>query len=385
MPSRRRFIRTIGGTGVVLGASAVGLVTCDRMPEAAVAPWQGPPATLDDPRERALAWAILAPNPHNIQPWLADLREAGVVTLRVDRSRLLPMTDPYGRQITIGHGTFLELLDIAAREAGYRLDIELYPDGGDDPMQITDTPVARIAFEADTRIAPDPLFAAVPERRSTKTGYDMSRLPSAEALAALEKAAGGAGLTIDVAGSPEATAPLAALAGEAIALEMATPRTLAESIDLTRIGAGEIAAQPDGIDLHGPMFWWLKRLGLMTAEKAKTPGTMAYQGGLDYAVGWVAGTPALGWLTTGGNTRADQIQAGRAYMRVDLAAAAAGLAIHPVSQLLQEYPEMAELNARFLAVTGTEAPATVQMLFRLGYAEQPGPSPRRPVDAIIEA
>ena len=72
-------------------------------------------------------------------------------------------------------------------------------------------------------------------------------------------------------------------------------------------------------------------------------------------------------------------------MRVDLAAAAAGLAIHPVSQLLQEYPEMAELNARFLAATGTVAPATVQMLFRLGHAERPGPSPRRPVDAIIES
>jgi hypothetical protein len=355
------------------------------MPEAAIAPWQGPPATLADPRERALAWAILAPNPHNIQPWLADLREPGVVTLRVDRSRLLPMTDPHGRQITIGHGTFLELLDVAAREAGYRLDIELYPNGGDDPLAITDAPVARIAFAADAGMVKDPLFAAIPERRSTKTGYDMGRLPSAEALAALEKAAGGAGLTIDVAAEPEATAPLAALAGEAIALEMATPRTQAESIDLLRIGAGEIAAQPDGIDLHGPMFWWMKRLGLMTAEKAKTPGTLAYQGGLDYAMGWVAGTPALGWLTTAGNTRADQIQAGRAYMRVDLAAAAAGLAIHPVSQLLQEYPEMAELHARFRAATGTVAPATVQMLFRLGHAERPGPSPRRPVDAIIES
>jgi hypothetical protein len=54
-----------------------------------------------------------------------------------------------------------------------------------------------------------------------------------------------------------------------------------------------------------------------------------------------------------------------------------------VSQLLQEYPEMAPLGRRFRAATGTIAPATVQMLFRLGYAERPGPSPRRPVTAII--
>ena len=61
MPSRRRFIRTVGVTGVVLGAGAVGLATCDRMPEAAIAPWQGPSAALEDQCERALAWAILAP------------------------------------------------------------------------------------------------------------------------------------------------------------------------------------------------------------------------------------------------------------------------------------------------------------------------------------
>ena len=325
------------------------------------------------------------PNPHNIRPGLADLREPGVVTLRVDRTRLLPMADPYGWQITTGNGTLLQLLDIAAREAGHRLEGDLYPQGDDDPLQITDAPVARIAFEADPSMVPEPLFLAIPERRSTKTGFDMSRLLSPEALAVLRDAVGAAGLTMDVAATPETTAPLVTLAGGAIALKMAMPRTPAESIDLLRIGAGEIAPDRDGIDLHGPMPWWMKRLGLMTAENAQTPGTLAYQGGLDNAMGWVAGTPALGWLTTGGNTRADQIQAGRAHMRVDLAAAAAGLAIHPVSQLLQEYSEMAELNARFRAATGTVAPATVQMRFRLGYADRPGPSPLGPVDAIIEA
>jgi hypothetical protein len=383
MASRRGFIRTIGGTGVILAASAAGLATCDRMPATAVAPWQGPTPATDDPRERALAWAILAPNPHNMQPWLADLREPGVVTLSVDRTRLLPMTDPFGRQITIGHGTFLELLDIAAREAGQRLVIELYPEGGDDPMAISGAPVARITFTADPDVGRDPLFAAIAGRRSTKQPYDMQRPPSAPALAALGKAVAGSTAALSLAAEPEAAAPLAALAGEAIALEMATPRTLRESIEVTRIGAAAIAAAPDGIDLHGPLLWWLQRLGLMTPQKAMTPGTLAHQGGLDYALAWVAGTPAMGWLTTPGNTRRDQIAAGRAYLRLDLAAAAAGLAIHPVSQLLQEYPEMAPLGRRFRTATGTVEPATVQMLFRLGYAERPGPSPRRPVTAII--
>ena len=41
--------------------------------------------------------------------------------------RLLPQTDPLSRQITIGHGAFLELLSIAASVDGYRTEVAPYP------------------------------------------------------------------------------------------------------------------------------------------------------------------------------------------------------------------------------------------------------------------
>ena len=49
----------------------------------------------EDPRMRALSWAILAPNPHNRQPWIVDRSEPNAVTLRVDTGRLLPHADPF--------------------------------------------------------------------------------------------------------------------------------------------------------------------------------------------------------------------------------------------------------------------------------------------------
>ncbi|HQF31619.1 MAG TPA: twin-arginine translocation pathway signal protein, partial [Hyphomicrobiales bacterium] len=61
-----------------------------------------------------------------------------------------------------------------------------------------------------------------------------------------------------------------------------------------------------------------------------------------------------------------------------LAATLAGLAFHPLSQALEEYPEMA---GPYREVHDLLAPPghTVQMLVRLGYAPAVAPSPRWPL------
>lgn len=383
--TRRGFLRTLGGSGVVLAAGALGLTQCDRMPAQAVAAWTGPAATLTDARERALAWALLAPNPHNIQPWLADLRQDGQILLHVDPARLLPETDPFGRQIVIGHGTFLEILAMALAEEGYQADIVPWPNG--EPTGLADLhtrPVAVITIRPAPGLPRDPLFAQVHLRRSIKEPYDMAR-PVTEAQAARLSQAAGAGVTTEFALDGARAETLITLTREAMLTEIMTPRTLKESVDLTRIGAAEIARHRDGIDLHGPMFWWLKQLGMMDPADALTPGTPAHQGGIDYALGWANGTRSFGWIATPGNGRGDQIAAGRAYLRLCLAATEAGIAVHPVSQLLQEYPEMAELQARFLALAAPAPGTSVQMLYRLGYAAATPPSPRRELASILRA
>lgn len=94
---RRGFMLVLGTGGAVIA-----LTGCDTMPASAGQPWRGPPATELDPQLHVLAWAMLAPNPHNLQSWIADLREPGVIALHVDLTRLLPETDRQGRQILIG-------------------------------------------------------------------------------------------------------------------------------------------------------------------------------------------------------------------------------------------------------------------------------------------
>ena len=69
-------------------------------------------------------------------------------------------------------------------------------------------------------------------------------------------------------------------------------------------------------------------------------------------------------------------------MRINLKATELGIGVQPLSQALQEFPEMAPLYARvheMLAPGG----GTVQMWTRLGYGPGVGPSPRWPLDAKI--
>ena len=97
--SRRKTIRVIGA-GVIVAAAgaAIAVPRLDAMPAAAVEGWSGPPSSERDPRRRALAFALLAPSPHNLQSWLVDLSRDGEVLLSSMAQRLLPQTDPLSRQ-----------------------------------------------------------------------------------------------------------------------------------------------------------------------------------------------------------------------------------------------------------------------------------------------
>ncbi len=378
--SRKTFLRVLGGGIVAAAGMAFAVPRLDAMPAAAVEGWRGPGPDEADPRRRALAWALLAPNPHNLQSWAVDLSQPDTIVLHVDAGRLLPQTDPFSRQILIGHGCFLETLVLAAAADGYRAEVTLFPDGS----STLDKPVARVLFTKQPGIAVDPLFAEVPRRRTVKGRFDARALDPTHKAALLAGHAA-PGLPLAIVDEAAEVDRLRALAVAGSELEMNIPRTHKESIDVVRIGAAEIAAHRDGISLKGPMIWALRQTGQMTPLKAMTPGTLAWSGGRDYVMAGYASARAFGWIISTDNARPTQIAAGRAFVRLQLAATALGVALQPHSQTLQEYPEMADLRAAMRRQTGTPESATLQMFFRLGYAADPGPSPRRALESFVTA
>ena len=367
--SRRKTLALIGGGTIFAASSAAGFAVT-RMPDDAVAPWAAA-GGYEDPRLRALSYAILAPNPHNRQPWKVDVSVPGEVALYVDTDRLLPHTDPFSRQIVIGLGCFLEVMRMAALQDGFAVETDLFPDGSD-LERLDSRPVALCRF-AETGAAPDPLFQYVPTRRSLKEPFDETRPVDPAALTRVLDAA--QATQVDGSLDPEDIGALRELSHEALRIEIETPHTYKESVDLFRIGRREVNANPDGIDFSGPMFEAMALTGTFTREAALNRESMAYTEGLkavfantDTAMGHL-------WQVTATNTREDQIAAGRDWVRLNLATTAEGLGIQPLSQALQEYPEMAAL---YVQIHERLAPGggTVQMFARIGYGPEVGASPR---------
>ncbi|MSP43320.1 MAG: twin-arginine translocation pathway signal protein [Alphaproteobacteria bacterium] len=377
MVIRRNVLKLISGGVVLAAGSAGGFVALNGPSQAARAPWRTA-GQYRDIRRRALSYALLAPNPHNRQPWLVRLDGEDALTLYCDLARRLPATDPFDRQITIGCGAFLELLAQAAAQEGYQTVISTFP-AGEDMKTLDARPVAHVVF-ARGRAVPDPLFAQVLNRRSNKEVYE-PRDVGADSLAEIANAGRVFGVAAATTGNTNLAGRLRDLTWHAHFREVTTPAANQESVELMRIGAAEVAANPDGIELEGPMIEAGRLVGAVTREALADPNSTAFRQGLDLYRNMAMSARAFGWLINDNGSRLDQINAGRAYVRLNLKATALGLGIHPWSQSLQEYSEMEDLFREVHDLVGQGR--RLQMLFRIGYGPQIGPTPRRGLEAHI--
>ncbi len=382
---RRNFIRIAGG-GVVLAATANLAGCASDIPPEAIAPWRGPTDDKGDVRRWILSYAILAPHSHNLQSWVVDLSVPDQILLRCDLTRLLPQTDPFSRQIMMSHGTFLELLDIAARERGLRTEMVLFPEGAFGPDKLDQRPVALVRLRADPTVTKDALFTHILQRRTNRSAYELARPVPAAAWQAMAAAVQPHAVRFGFAGTEQATAlqQHRTIAAEAWRIELVTPRAMLESFKVLRVGAREIAQHRDGLSLTDPMVVWLERLGLFDRTKAPGPDDFATTSQIKDFRQKIDSTPAFLWLVTDGNTRVTQVNAGRAYARVQLAATAQGVAMQPLQQALQEYPEQAGPYAEIRRLLDAPAPVqTIQMWARVGFAPPVGPAPRRGLEAHV--
>ncbi len=375
---RRAFLKILGSSCVIVAASSgAGYLLSEPGVEYPDKPWLNAGSGYQDPRMKALSYAILAPNPHNRQPWLVELDDQSGITLYCQLDRRLPETDPYDRQILIGLGCFGELLRIAAAQSDFNAQINWFPNGVPSGKRLDEAPVAHIKFSKGAK--PDPLFSQILNRRSTKEPFDTQRQVKDSILSQYKAGDPDIHTSNDTGFVKE----IRKLTMDAFMVEIETKRTYKESIDLMRIGNKAVANNPDGIDLGGGFFSIMKNLRIFTTKKMADPKTQAYKQSIPPFNDIMYSAMAYSWISSQGNTRMDHVEAGVKYLRSNLMATRLRLSMHPISQALQEFPEMRPLYQKLHKLMDVKTPGRIQMLSRLGYGPKVRHSPRWPLKTRI--
>jgi hypothetical protein len=182
------------------------------------------------------------------------------------------------------------------------------------------------------------------------------------------------------------------LCAAAARVEIATPGTALENLRMLRVGPQEILEHRDGFSRNDPALRLAIALGQFDRNVPAPEDSDSFKETLQVFEDQAHTAMGFVWLSTRGNSRTDQIAAGRAYVRQQLRATDLGVGLHPMSQPLEEFAEMAPHHAAAHdLLLGAEPPRnarsqTLQMMCRLGYPMASVPAaPRRAVSDFMLA
>ena len=301
-----------------------------------------------------------APSAHNTQPW--TLRYGtDAVTVGWDPDRTLPAGDPTGRDLRLSVGAFVETCLVVCADAG--LAVEFVPDPDERSHR-----VGRLVGAA--RRYATPFDTAAVRARATNRGAHLpgpvppADLAVAEAMGAELVTVPGRRLVPLLAAADRHLFGDARVAAELRSWLRLTPRHPRYHVDgLTDRALDLSRAQAVGLRVALRGLPVLRRAGLPRLLAAASGGLL----GDDHTV----------LVLVGPADAAGQVDAGRALMRVWLALSAAGLACHPLSQLL----DCAGTRARLAAMIGIAEPERLLHVARVGRAAAAAPCSARRVSA----
>jgi nitroreductase len=301
-----------------------------------------------------------APSVFNTQPWhwrVASHR----MDLLSDPERRLTVTDPAGRQLLLSCGAALHHARLGLAAAGRSVSVMRFPDpAAPDVLASIDV---RGHAEPDAHVRE--LRGAIPRRRTDRRAFGATPVPAAalDRLAAAAKEEG-PGLYIVPDERVAALAEAAAIAAAAERADPAYQRSLAEWTNRPP-DSGEGVPPRTAVD-QGP-----RRVPV----RDFAPG-----GNAGLAVGAGDDTGAAYTILYGdGDAPIDWLRAGEAVSAVLLTAVVEGLAVAPMSDVL----EVAESRRR---VRGLLPGGRPYLVLRLGVPvgeEATPPTPRRRPEAVI--
>ena len=365
--TRRDVVKGLGGTALAVGAVPLLLASRASGPATDL---RAPGGTGLEPRlADALHHASLAPSGHNAQPWAVQVSGPGRLRLGTARERWLPAVDPENRETLLSLGCFLENFAVAARAHGLDPDVWVAGTSASDPE------ILEVALR---EVRPQPFPLERIRRRRTVRGDHLPRELTREDVRTL-------------------TAPFAGLAAYFPAGSTAARWLAGATIEANRAQASRDPAQeelsrwirwsddearrhrdgltPDSMEITGVAGWYVRHFmspESVQAQGFRERGVETVRRQLRSYGGWLV-------VTSPDASVSSLLDTGRQLQRMLLGVRERRIAVHPMSQALEESPIKEEV-APTLGLSGR-----VQLLLRVGYVERyPEPvSPRRPVTRFV--
>lgn len=357
MKTRRMFLAELLFAGMVLGGSALGS-SCSMLRRDGIAmpvqQGQIESSLLDPFNQKILHYASLAPSGHNCQPWRVRICRHNEWVIEADPARRLPCVDPDNRELLLSLGAFLENLSITAATMGLHAEVEIL---ARDSQELE---VARVVLqEGPPR---DYSLQILGKRRTVKCGQ-LPRILGASDLTLLM--ATGEGQTMYASRGSKQAAYIEEMAVEAFRLQARREDAQQEFVRWLRLDYAEVMRHHDGITtnsmgLSGIAGWYVNTFlspddfltDKMRQKSIDATATMAREGG-----GWLL-------LTSRDQTPAELLACGRRFQRLALAACELGIAIHPMSQILEE-----KIAPSLYEVLGDDT-TIPQFVLRVGYLDR---------------
>ncbi len=369
--NRQQFLGITGGTVVVAGGTYYGLSDTSNYTRADTEPTSHGPVKLTADERQILRLASLAPSGHNTQPWFIKHLEPYHWIVGNDKTRWLPGVDPTQRETILSIGAFLQTMEYAAGSLGYvcQFDTLATTNQDEDVVSVKLTKSGQ-ALAYDTQ--------QISSRRTVRSDYLNTPLKRADLTYLVN------GETDFVHSLPNTVKECRWLNEQTIeANRIQSYRDVAqrELADWIRFSSDDAATHRDGLttasmEIDGIPGWVVRNFyGKSSVMKSafREQNIDSVKEAVAHSAGWLL-------ITSKSNDVATLLETGKRMQRLFLRVRVRGIALHPMTQILEEPQTNQTVNESI----GLSDP--IQFILRVGYVNAyPKPvSLRRSVDWFVQ-
>jgi nitroreductase len=369
---RRKFLGVASGTVLIIGGAGCVFSDKDNFVRDTAnikSSDKVPPNSIE---REILYLASLAPSGHNTQPWYVKYIEPYHWIVCNDKNKWLPAVDPTQRETILSIGAFLQNLEYAANNAGFDCQFELLASTNQDEN------IVEIKLTKSGSVSKFDINK-IKKRRTVRSNYSSELLKKQDTDYLFHKESDFYNFIPNGAKEYRYLNEQTIAANRIQSYRDAAEKELSEWI---RFSSKDAEKYRDGLttgstEINGIPGWVVRNF----YDKSSVMKNNFRDKNIENVIQQVS--QSAGWLviTSKDNSVVSLLETGKRFQRLFLKVREKGIAMHPMTQILEE----SSTNKKVNQSVGIKD--NIQFIIRMGYIKNyPEPvSLRRPVDWFVRS